>query len=346
MHWTEEIWIGVKCTSKNKRKHSGTGTAVLLCTGVIAAAALLILAMLYYRTNYDFTAKYEKAHYSGNIYQGSMFASDLCVASENVALDGFSDDEELHGAGLFEVNEGRVVYGYNMFERLYPASTTKLLTAYVALKYGNPSDVVTISEHAVDFEWDEVTCGLEAGDQVTLYDLLCGLLLQSGNDCGTAIAEHIAGSEEAFADLMNSEARALGATGSHFLNPHGLHDENHYTTVYDLYLIFNACIKDSRFMDIISMQIYTGTMTSSDGTVRTNLWSATNYYSAELAEAPQGVRVFGGKTGTTDEAGSCVILYNEDFSENPYISIIMGAPDKEQLYEEMNRLLEAGMTKN
>ena len=104
------------------------------------------------------------------------------------------------------------------------------MTALIALKYGNLDDEVTISANATDFNWDEVTSGLRTGDKVTLYDLVCGLLLHSGNDCGTAIAEHIAGSEEAFAEMMNKEAAALGATGTHFVNPHGLHNEDHYTT--------------------------------------------------------------------------------------------------------------------
>ena len=81
---------------------------------------------------------------------------------------------------------------------------------------------------------------------------------------------------------MNSEAAALGATGSHFVNPHGLHDENHYTTAYDLYLIFNACMKDQRFVDIISMDSYEGTLTGADGTVRTETWIPSNYYSSGL----------------------------------------------------------------
>ena len=99
-----------------------------------------------------------------------------------------------------------------------------------------------------DFNWDESVAGLVTGDTLTLYDLLCGLMLCSGNDCGTAIAEHISGSEEAFAELMNKEAARLGATGTHFVNPHGLHDEDHYTPAYDLYLIFNAACADQSGM--------------------------------------------------------------------------------------------------
>lgn len=218
------------------------------------------------------------------------------------------------------------------------------MTAYLAFKYGNMDDIVTVSDSVSSFASDEVVCNLQPGDTVTLYDLLCGLLLRSGNDCGVAIAEHISGSVEAFAELMNSEAKALGATGSHFVNPHGLHNENHYTTAYDLYLIFNACIQDQRFMDIISMDSYTMNLTGADGTTRTFDVVPTNYYSSGKINAPEGIRVFGGKTGTTDETGCCVILYSEDLEKNPYISIIMGAEDKSFLYQEMNRLLEAGET--
>lgn len=288
-------------------------------------------------------ADYEKTAYNKGVWQGTFFAQDLCVAADNVALDGFEDTDAIYAAGLFDLNAEQVVCGYNMYDRLYPASTTKIMTAYIALKYGNPDDVVTVSEHATDFNWDEVTSGLKPGDQVTLYDLVCGLLLRSGNDCGTAIAEHIAGSEEAFAELMNQEAAALGATGTHYVNPHGLHNSEHYTTAYDLYLIFNACIKIPSFMEIISQESYTGTLTGADGTARTETWKASNYYSNGNTEPPEGVKVFGGKTGTTDQAGNCVILYNEDLENDPYISVIMGASDKNTLYAEMNRLFEAGI---
>ena len=291
-------------------------------------------------------AEYEAENYNKDLYTGKLFASDLCVASGDISLSGISSDETntLHSAALFDVDRKKVDFSYQMFDKIYPASTTKLMTAYLAFKYGNMDDIVTVSDSVSSFASDEVVCNLQPGDTVTLYDLLCGLLLRSGNDCGVAIAEHISGSVEAFAELMNSEAKALGATGSHFVNPHGLHNENHYTTAYDLYLIFNACIQDQRFMDIISMDSYTMNLTGADGTARTFDVVPTNYYSSGKINAPDGIRVFGGKTGTTDEAGCCVILYSEDLEKNPYISIIMGAEDKSFLYQEMNRLLEAGET--
>lgn len=340
----------MKCTNKkyrNKkrrsRKKNGLRIAIaLICTfaviGVGAAGLYLYLNPLSGRIE-----SYEK-NYNRSLYQGSFFAQDLCVAANDVQLDGFEDEDTLYGAGLFDLENRSVVYGYHLYDRLYPASTTKIMTAYLALKYGNVNDVVTVSEHATDFNWDEVTSGLRTGDQVTLYDLICGLLLRSGNDCGTAIAEHISGSEEAFAELMNTEAAQLGATGTHFVNPHGLHDENHYTTAYDLYLIFNECVKNETFMEIISMDSYTGTLTGADGTTRAETWIPSNYYSNGTTQAPDGVRVFGGKTGTTDQAGCCVILYSEDLENHPYISVIMGAEDKNFLYQEMNRLFTAGIT--
>ena len=131
------------------------------------------------------------------------------------------------------------------------------MTAYLALKYGKLEDMVTVTDSVTGFAIDEVVCGLYPGGQVKLYDLLCGLLLKSGNDCGVAIAEYISGSVEAFAELMNEEAKELGATGTHFVNPHGLHEDDHYTTAYDLYLIFNACIQNDTFKEIISMSSYT-----------------------------------------------------------------------------------------
>ncbi|HJD46984.1 MAG TPA: D-alanyl-D-alanine carboxypeptidase [Candidatus Mediterraneibacter norfolkensis] len=342
----------MKCTNskyrnrkrrRRRRKSRLRIIAVLIClVAVIGAGGVGIY--IYLNPVWQRVVSFEKEQYDRNLYQGAFFAQDLCVAADDVKLEGFEDEDSLHAAGLFNLDSRSVVYGYRLYDRLFPASTTKIMTAYLALKYGNPDDIVTVSEHATDFRWDEVTCGLQAGDQISLYDLLCGLLLRSGNDCGTAIAEHISGSEEAFAELMNTEAKSLGATGTHFVNPHGLHDEDHYTTAYDLYLIFNECVRNETFMEIISMDSYTGTLTGADGTVRNENWVPSNYYSNGTTEAPDGIHVLGGKTGTTDQAGCCVILYSEDMENHPYISVIMGAGDKNFLYQEMNRLFTAGIT--
>ncbi len=322
------------------KKIAGLILCLVLFMGAGTAAVLLFLS-----NNGSNIKEYEKDSYTGSIYQGQMFAQDLCVASDDVQLSGFEDDTTLHGAALFDLENESVIYGYNLYDRLYPASTTKVLTAYVALKYGNLEDQVTVSANATDFNWDESICGLQTGDTLSMYDLLCGLMLVSGNDAAAAIAEHISGSTEEFAELMNREAAALGATGTHFVNPHGLPDDNHYTTVYDLYLFFNACMKDERFVDIISMDSYTVELKGADGTVRTDEWEPTHFYASGEATAPEGIHIVGGKTGTTLKAGNCVILYEEASDGSPYISVIMGAETKPLLYEEMNRLLSAGIQK-
>lgn len=329
---------------RKKRRKTAAGTAAALIVLVVFAGMAAAGGIIFWNNSGNYTLTYEKEVYNKNVCQGELFASDLCVASGEVSLEGFQADTSIHAAGLFDLSGDNVVCGYKLFDRLYPASTTKTLTAYIALKYGNPDDEVTVSEHATDFNWDESTCGLITGDKLTLYDLICGLMLQSGNDCATAIAEYISGSEEDFVQLMNKEASALGATGTHFVNPHGLHDNDHYTTAYDLYLIFNACLKNETFVDIISMDYYTASITGTDGTVRALQWNPTNYYSTGEAVPPEGIQVFGGKTGTTDQAGNCVILYEENSAADPYISVIMGAEDKSGLYRQMNELLEAGIS--
>lgn len=337
-----------KPVKRRRRRRKKSLIHLLLPTALlIAIIALCAVGFLRHQQKKAaqilYAVLYETDHFNQAQYQGEVFASDLCVTASDVALNGFEGDPTLHAAGLFDVNQKQVLYADRIHDQLYPASTTKLMTAYLALQHGNLEDIVTVSDTAVSFVDPEATlCGLEAGDQLTLYDLLCGLILQSGNDNAAVIAEYLGGSIDGFVEMMNSQAAALGATHTHFMNPHGLHDDNHYTTAYDLYLIFNACIKDQRFLDIISMKSYNATWTGMDGTPKTDEWTASNYYSAGLAEMPPGIQVVGGKTGTTDEAGSCVVLYNLDSSGNPLISVVMGAYDKELLYNDTTSLLLAG----
>ena len=232
------------------------------------------------------------------------FSKDLCVADDVSLGTDTTDSQVAEGAGTFNLATNEIVYAKNIYERLYPASTTKILTAYIALKYCTDlSQTVTISENAANQASDSSVCGLHAGDVIRMDDLLYGMMLRSGNDAAIAIAESISGSVEEFAALMNKEAAALGATQSHFVNPNGLPDENHYTSVYDLYLIFNACIQNDTFKEIISMSSYTMSIGDAAGNTHSLEVLPTNYYSLGKTEAPEGIKVFGGKTGTTDQAG-------------------------------------------
>ena len=164
-------------------------------------------------------------------------------------------------------------------------------------------------------------------------------MLPSGNDAGAAIAVHMAGSTEAFAEKMNETAHALGATDTHFVNPHGLNNEDHYTTAYDLYLIFNEALKYPEFRKIIGTVSYQAQYTDSTGQAKTQAWKNSNQYLNGKSKAPEGVAVIGGKTGTTRAAGSCLILGCQDESGNDYISVVLKAENRDVLYDNMTKIM-------
>lgn len=306
---------------------------------VILFIVVLVGGLLWKQNQVDVVA-YENAKYSSSIYQASLKIDDLCVTNDNVSSSKFQTEDEFHAIALFQLNDAEVVHAKDVHERLYPASTTKILTAYLALKYGKLDDMVTISENAVGVPLDSSRAGLRTGDQLTLEALLYSLMLPSGNDSAVAVAEHISGSVEEFSKLMNIEAVKLGATNSNFINPHGYQDENHYTTAYDLYLIFNECVKYDKFQEIVSSSEYHTKITQKKGTYREVTWKQSNQFVNGAREIPKGINVIGGKTGTTDEAGACLILYSKR-NDSPYISIIMGADSKTILYDNMSELISS-----
>ncbi|MDE7314038.1 MAG: serine hydrolase [Eubacterium sp.] len=267
------------------------------------------------------------------------FAQDLCVG-EPAPLANSPDASAVEAAGVFHLEEGTITYAKNMYQKMYPASTTKILTAYTALKHADLDDTVTVSAQAASQAGDSSVCGLHTGDQLSLRTLLYGLLLESGNDAADAIAEHVSGSAENFAALMNEEAAALGATHSQFTNPHGLHDENHYTCVYDLYLFFHAALQYEAFETIIHTSKYTAVYKDASGASVTRDWETTDQFLTGEAQAPEGVSIVGGKTGTTNAAGYCLALYSSNADKQPLISIVLKADNSEHLYQFMAELLK------
>lgn len=268
----------------------------------------------------------------------SAFASELCVVSEDTISDGI-DMSDISSAALFNVNSKKALYAKNVYEKLYPASLTKVMTALVALKYGNLEDTLTASENVIITEAGAQLCGIKPGDTMTLVQALHIMLIYSANDVAVLIAEHIGGSVEGFAQMMNQEAKALGATNSNFVNPHGLTDDNHYVTAYDMYLIFNEAIKYDLFTEIIHMVSYDTTYYDSAGNPKEVSIGSTNRYLKGTCPMPENVTVIGGKTGTTSAARNCLILLSKDTSGNSYISVIMRAESVDRLYEGMSELL-------
>lgn len=268
-----------------------------------------------------------------------FMAEKLCVgAKDNIGTDTVSS-EVAGAAGVFNTATGEITYAQNIYDKMYPASTTKILTAYLAIKYGNLEDIVTVSENAVNLASDSSKCGLAAGDKMSLRDMLYGLILKSGNDAAIAIAEHISGSTEAFADLMNEEALKMGATGSHFVNPHGLPDDNHYTSVYDLYLILQTAAQDDTFRQLIGTSDYEVNYTDAQGNAVSKEWKATNLYLNGEETLPDGFTLIGGKTGTTGAAGYCLVLMTTNVNQEEIISIVLKADGKSNLYMLMNEII-------
>lgn len=266
------------------------------------------------------------------------FATNLCVADSNVNEMVLSI-ENAEAGGLFDISTNETLYAKNIHERKNPASLTKVMTAYVALKYGHLTDTLTASENVRIKESGAQLLGLAQGDKMTLEQALNVLMIYSANDVAVMIAEYISGNVDSFCALMNDEAKKLGATNTNFTNPNGLTDDNHYTTAYDLYLIFNAALGNDEFVKIISTNEYKSTYTDQAGNVKNIDITNTNGYLKGDYSAPENVTVIGGKTGTTNAAGSCLILLSNSTAGDSYVSIVLHSTDHATLYEDMNTVL-------
>lgn len=273
-----------------------------------------------------------------NVQTAQSFAAQLCVDDQDLGLEGINITASSEKAALFNIDEKEVMFSQSMHEKAYPASITKIMTAILAIKYGDMNNTISISQTAVTLEEGSQVCGFQVGDIVSMDELFHGLLVYSGNDAAMAIAEHIGGSVENFVEMMNEEAKRIGATNTHFMNPSGLHDEDHYTTAYDIYLMLNEALKYQYFVDTMQLGSYNLTFMRGQDTIR-SYFDATDHYLTGEESAPANVTVLGGKTGTTSQAGSCLAILSQNKYGEPFISIVLGAQTKTILYQDMNQLL-------
>lgn len=229
---------------------------------------------------------------------------------------------------LMDQETGEVLYEVNGDEQTSIASITKIMTAIIAIELGVLSDEIETSELATLVEGSSIY--LEQDEVMTLEDLLYGLLLRSGNDAAIAISEHIGGSEEGFVFLMNEKAKWLGMTNSHFTNPHGLHDEDHYSTAYDMALLMKYAMNNKKFQEISGTKNY-----QSDN--RTYLWKNKNRLLTDLYSYCTG-----GKTGYTKNAGrTLVTTANKD--DRYLIAVTLNAPND---WEDHKAMFEWGFQQN
>ncbi|MCR5626727.1 MAG: serine hydrolase [Lachnospiraceae bacterium] len=270
------------------------------------------------------------------------FASNLAVVGEDI-INGEeveTGEDSYVSAILIDTDDKEALYSKNAHAKLYPASMTKVMTAIVALENASPDQILTFTEDCKVTEEGAQLAGLNPGDTMTLDQALHILLIYSANDVANMIATSIAGSVDSFCDMMNDKANELGATNTHFVNPHGLHDENHYTTAYDMYLMFNEATKLDSFNQIIALPEYSTSYKTADGTDKEFKCTSTNRYINGKINAPTNSTVIGGKTGTTIAAGACLVLLSKDKSGRNYISCVMKGDNIDATYGKTNKLLE------
>ena len=223
---------------------------------------------------------------------------------------------------VIDMESGRVLYEKDGYTPRKMASTTKIMTAIIALERGNLEDVVTVSERAAEIWGSRI--GLKKGQKIKLIDLLYGLMLNSGNDVAIAIAEHIGGTVEDFADMMNEKAYELGAINTHFITPHGLDVEGHYTTPYDLAIITAYALNNPTFSKIV-------------GTVQATISYRSLYNTNEMLGFYPGAD--GVKTGYTGKAGRCLVT-SATRDNWRIISVVLNCPSRNARAQSSKAILD------
>ena len=283
----------------------------------------------------------------------SLFFLLVLMASLVLTPASAADEEsgvtppELHCEAmlLVDANTGRMVYGKNEHEQMYPASLTKIMTALLVLEAVDSGQLsldqqITATESAMEgLAADGSTAGIQAGEVLTVEQLLQCMLIVSANEACNILAEQVSGSVDAFVDAMNAKAEALGCEGTHFVNATGLHDSQHYTTAWDLYLITKEAMKHEDFMRICDTA--RATIPATNLSEERNLYT-TNY----LIDTWRSLgyiysNAHGIKTGSTDAAGYCLSATAErDGME--LIAVVLKAKTSEQRFESAKSLLNFG----
>lgn len=244
------------------------------------------------------------------------------------------------GAILIDGDTGQVLYEKNAHKTFYPASITKLMTALVASKYLNPSDTITFSRNAVlSIEFGSSHIGIREGETISVEAAMHGLLMSSANDVANGIAEKTSGSIEDFAKAMTAEAKALGALNSNFVNPHGLQNEDQYTTAYDMGLIMKEIIKNQFLVDIMGKTLYEIPPTNKVDEVRylaqghkmINERKDVNIYRED---------VIAGKTGYTTSSGHTLVTVSK--RDGRTLIAVTLKTNAANLYSDTNKLFDYG----
>ena len=232
----------------------------------------------------------------------------LLISSSALAYSP-GDDIKTKYVAFAEAGSGTLLVEKNANERAFPASTTKIMTLILALENGNLDDTVTVGEEVAAFGSRSSLMRITPGETLTLRDLIYGMMLVSGNDAAAAIAVHLGGSISGFADMMNQKAAELNMTNTHFVNPHGRHEEEHYTTAADMLKLTSYALQNEDFRAVVKKQVHDvpATNKDSDGYHLENT-NRLVYTKADSTDKNVEYRyAIGVKTGETNEAGYCLV---------------------------------------
>ncbi len=226
---------------------------------------------------------------------------------------------------LMDMNTGRMIYGKNVDVKMYPASTTKMMTCILALEMGNMADIVTANYQALaSITLDDSQIGILIGEEFTFEQLVYGMMVQSANDAANVIAIHLAGSIDAFVELMNQKAQELGMTNTHFVNACGIHDDNHYTTARDLAILARYAMQNETFRDIVKTVVYKIPPTSKYKVER--VLTNTNLFLSPIRSAQHIYPPCTGiKTGHTSQSGYCLVA-SAEYNDTSLLAVSMGCP--------------------
>ena len=263
---------------------------------------------------------------------GTVHENDAPVA-EDVSANAWA-------AILLDMDTGQVLYEKDADEQNYPASTTKIMTAYLCLKYGDPKDEVTVTSHAFsDLSAAASTGGLKVGETMTVHRLLQALLVVSASEAANVVGDYISGTHEEFVDLMNEEAEALGCTGTHFANCHGLPNSDHYTTARDLAIIAQAAMEYEEFRDIVGSA--TVTMEATNMTAARTVVSTNGILPGSRYPEYNYPYAIGIKTGHTSVAGYCLVSA-ADKEGTRLLCVVMGTSGRLTSFAETIKLFDWG----
>jgi len=286
---------------------------------------ILLLEIIVFSTTAAYAGEEEYEDLPLEIFEMEVFESgDVLPSSSGKEITEQIEVPVINAAAgiVMDMKTGRILFEKNAYRKMPIASTTKIMTAILAIEMGNLDDIVTVSKRASSIGGSVIN--LRAGEEIKLKDLLYGLMLRSGNDAALAIAEHIGGSVENFVEMMNYKAKLLGARNTNFVTPHGLDREGHYSTAYDLAVITRYALQNPLFSQIV-------------GTKNIIAGSRNLYNTNEMLDLYPGAD--GVKTGYTGQAGRCLVTSATRDGQR-YISVVLNCPTRAQRAQSSKKILD------